>query len=379
MARAGLTSMEAVIYGEPAAEALAVEAARLDAQRVFVIASATLAGETDEVSRITAALGRRFAGMIEGIAPHVPRQEVIRATLAARDVCADLIVTIGGGSPTDAAKAVALCLANRIDQAAGIDRLLARGAAAMAPRVPLICIPTTLSAGEFSAISGVTNEQTGMKEILRHPGMMPRLVILDAGVARHTPERLFLSTGMRAVDHCIEGICSAGANPLGDAQALHGLALLAHGLVAVKEAPDHPGARLDCLLGAWLSMGPLASGAPMGASHGIGYVLGARYGIPHGDTSCLMLPAVLEWNAAHSADRQRRIAGLLGDEAAPAALLTDRLIRSLGLPRGLVASGIDTAEFPAIAEAALATPWVPRNPRPIAGAADVLEILRLAA
>ncbi|RJL05518.1 maleylacetate reductase [Paracoccus aestuarii] len=378
--------MEAVIWGEPAAEALAAEAARLDAHNVFVIASATLNRRTDEVSRIAAALGRRFAGLFDGVRPHVPRGDVVRATLAARDLRADLIVTVGGGSPTDAAKAVALCLANRIDDVAAIDALLpARDIQGRslppviaAPRVPQISIPTTLSAGEFSAIAGVTNEMTGVKDILRHPGLMPRVVILDPAVARHTPEDLFLSTGMRAVDHCVEGVCSAEANPLGDAQALHGLALLAGGMEAVKADPGNLAARLDCLLGAWMSMGPLASGVPMGASHGIGYVLGAKYAIPHGHTSCLMLPAVLEWNAHRTAERQRRISAILGDERASAAVLVDRLIRRLDLPRGLVAAGIAAEDFPAIAEAALATPWVPRNPRPISGVGDLLEILRLA-
>jgi alcohol dehydrogenase class IV len=208
---------------------------------------------------------------------------------------------------------------------------------------------------------------------------MPRVVILDAEVARHTPEWLFLSTGVRAIDHCVEGICSAEANPFGDAQALHGLQLLAHGLVGVKADSENIKARQDCLLGAWLSMGPLASGVPMGASHGIGYVLGAKYGIPHGHTSCLMLPAVMEWNASINAARQSLVATALGDGAARAAVLLDQLIAGLGLPRGLASVGIAREEFTTIAEASLQTPWVPKNPRPIAGTQDVMQILDLAA
>src|SRR3954447_15851155 len=143
---------------------------------------------------------------------------------------------------------------------------------------PLDCdVPTRLSADEFSAISGITDERHRVKELIRHPGIMPRVVVLDPAVTIHTPEWLWLSTGIRALDHCVEGICSGEANPYADAQALHGLSLLARGLPRVKADPGDFAARLDCQVGSWLSMGPLASGVPMGASHGIGYVLGALF------------------------------------------------------------------------------------------------------
>ncbi|MFU1478622.1 iron-containing alcohol dehydrogenase [Roseovarius sp. C7] len=378
MPRIELTSMKAVIHGTPAATALASEADQLGARRVFVIASGTLCRETSEMNTLKAALGNRCAGVFDRMGAHVPRSDVIAATEAAREAGADLIVTIGGGSPTDGAKAVALCLANDIRDVQTFDRLCGSSEIA-APTVPQISIPTTLSAGEFSAIAGVTNEATGTKDILRHASLMPHTVILDAEVARHTPEWLFLSTGVRAIDHCVEGICSQEANPFGDAQALHGLRLLAAGLRRVKADAADLQARQDCLLGAWLSMGPLTSGVPMGASHGIGYVLGAKFGVPHGHTSCLMLPAVMEWNASVNAGRQALVAEALGNAEAPVKDLLHDLIQGLGQPRGLLANGISRDAFPEIAEAALHTPWVPRNPRPINGAEDVLQILELAA
>jgi maleylacetate reductase len=144
-----------------------------------------------------------------------------------------------------------------------------------APTVRQISVPTTLSGGEFSAIAGVTDERTKVKELLRHPRIIPSAVILDPAITVHTPEWLWLSTGIRAVDHCVEGICSNEAHPYGDALALKGLALLSSGLPPVKADAKDLTARLDCQMGTWLSMGPLASGVPMGASHGIGYVLGA--------------------------------------------------------------------------------------------------------
>ncbi len=312
---------------------------------------------------------------------------MIAATEQARDVDADLIVTVGGGSMTDAAKAVQLCLANDIRTAEDLDRLRpVKGPYGTlgpppcnAPTVRQISVPTTLSAGEFSAISGVTDERSRVKELFRHPQIVPAAVILDPAVTVHTPEWLFLSTGIRAVDHCVEGVCSAEANPFADAQALRGLALLASGLPRVKADPTDLDARLDCQLGSWLSMGPLAAGVPMGASHGIGYVLGAAFDIPHGHTSCIMLPAVMRWNQPANAARQALVAAAMERAGEDAAEVLDAFIAGLDMPRSLSAVRIGPDSFDRIAEQAMGTPWVPRNPRPIAGPAEVRKILEIAA
>jgi alcohol dehydrogenase class IV len=240
-------------------------------------------------------------------------------------------------------------------------------------------VPTTLSAGEFSAIAGVTDERDRVKELFRHPDIMPASVILDPSITRHTPEWLFLSTGIRAVDHCVEGICSGEAHPFADAQALRGLCLLSGGLPKVKATPPDLRARLDCQFGSWLSMGPLASGVPMGASHGIGYVLGAVFDIPHGHTSCIMLPAVMRWNKPANAGRQELVSAAMGRPGEDAADVLDALISGLGMPRSLAAVKVGAESFDKMAQQAMATPWVPRNPRRIDGPSQVRGILELAA
>jgi maleylacetate reductase len=240
-------------------------------------------------------------------------------------------------------------------------------------------VPTMLSGGEFSAIAGVTDERTKVKELLRHPLIVPNAVVLDPATTVHTPEWLWLSTGIRAVDHCVEGVCSNEANPYADAQALKGLSLLASGLPRVKADAGDLAARLDCQMGTWLSMGPLASGVPMGASHGIGYVLGAEFGVPHGHTSCIMLPAVMRWNKSVNAERQALVAAAMSHAGRDAGDVLDAFIGGLGMPRSLGAVKIGRESFQRIAEQAMGTPWVPRNPRPIAGPAQVREILELAA
>ena len=382
------SKMDEVIFGKPAADAVAELAEQLGATRIFLMVSGTLNRETDEIEKLRRALGNKCVATFDQMPPHTPRAAVIAAADQARACDADLIVTLGGGSITDAAKAVQLCLSNDITTpeamdalmpVAGPDGVVGPPAGMKPPRVRQITIPTTLSGGEFSGISGVTDERTKVKTLVRHPSIIPQAVILDAAVTVHTPEWLWLSTGIRAVDHCVEGICSNEAHPYGDAQALQGLALLARGLPRVKADPSDEQARLDCQMGTWLSMGPLASGVPMGASHGIGYVLGAVFDIPHGHTSCIMLPAVMQWNKPVNAARQDLVATAMGRPGEDAALVLHEFIGGLGMPRSLSAVDVGPEQFNRIAEQAMGTPWVPRNPRPIPTPAEVREILEIAA
>jgi alcohol dehydrogenase class IV len=372
------SKMEEVVWGKPAAETVAGLAQKRGAERVFLMVSGTLNRATDEIDKLRRALGNKCVGTFDRMPPHTPRSAVIAAAEQAREAGADLIVTLGGGSITDGAKAVQLCLANDIRTPEAMDGVRAPNPV-KPPTVAQISIPTTLSAGEFSPIAGVTDERTKVKELFRHPGIVPRAVALDPAVTRHTPQWLWLSTGIRAVDHCVEGICSNEATPYGDASALHGLSLLARGLPNVKADPGDLAARLDCQLGSWLSMAPLVAGVPMGASHGIGYVLGAVFDIPHGHTSCIMLPSVMRWNKPVNAQRQALVAAAMGQPGKDAGDVLDTFIRGLDMPRSLGAVKVGPEHFDRIAKQAMGTPWVPRNPRPIPGPEQVKEILQLAA
>jgi maleylacetate reductase len=370
--------MDQVHFGKPAAESVAQLVKANGAERVFLMASGTLNRETDEVEKVRRALGNKCVGTFDRMPAHSPRSAIVAAANQAREARADLIVTLGGGSITDGAKAVQLCLANDVASVEDMERI--KGATEVRPpRVRQISIPTTLSAGEFSGIAGVTNEATKVKEMFRHPLTIPQAVILDPEVTRHTPMWLFLSTGIRAVDHCVEGVCSKESTEFTNASALHGLALLARGLPRVKADAADMKARLDCQIGSWLSMGGLAAGVPMGASHGIGYVLGAVFDVPHGHTSCIMLPSVMRWNRLANADSQALVASAMGHPGKEAGDVLDAFIRGLGMPRSLSEVKIGREHFDRIAEQAMGTPWVPRNPRKIEGPAQVKEILELAA
>lgn len=375
--------MESVVFGRPYEEAVAQEVGRLDARAVFVIASGTLSRETDLVGRLRRALGNRFAGLCAQIGAHTPRIDVAAAANEARDAHADLIVTLGGGSVTDAAKMVGLCLGNDVTSPEELDNFRATVAPDGTPRRPdvkppgvrMIAIPTTLSAGEFSASAGCTDTVRRVKESFSHPEMVPRTVILDPAASRPTPEWLFLSTGIRAVDHAVEDICSVDGQPLSEGASYHALRLLGTGLPRVKADPDNLDARLDCQLGAWLSMVGSQTGVSKGASHGIGHVLGGTAHVPHGYTSCVMLPHVLRFNHTVGAEQQARVSEALGHPGEPAADAVAALIAGLGLPTRLRDVGVNEDQLDLIAENSMLDRWVHTNPRPIAGPAVVRALL----
>jgi maleylacetate reductase len=375
--------MDRVIYGIPLAEALAEEVNRLDARAVYVMASGTLNRETDVVETIRRVLGNRLAGVCAKIASHTPRVDVVVAANEARAAKADLILTVGGGSVTDAAKMVGLCLGNDVTAPEQLDRFRAvitadgktERPAVKAPSVRSVDVPTTLSAGEFTPFAGCTDTMRNVKESFGHPLMMPQAVILDPAVTVHTPEWLFLSTGIRAVDHAVEDICSINPTPFSDGMSLQALRLLCAGLPAVKADPGDLEARLNCQLGAWMSIMGSQNGVAKGASHGIGHVLGGTAHVPHGYTSCVMLPHVLRFNEPVNAERQKWVSEALGrpDEAAGDAVAA--LIASLGLPATLRDVGVKTEQLDAIAVGSMHDRWVHTNPRKIDGPPAVRALL----
>lgn len=375
--------MERVIYGLSLAEALAQEMERLNAQAIYVMASGTLTRQTDVIETVRRVLGNRFAGLCAKIGAHTPRTDVVAAANEARAVKADLLLTVGGGSVTDAAKMVGICLGNDITEPEQLDRLKAtvtpdgktHRPPVNAPATRSVDVPTTLSAGEFTAMAGCTDTVRNVKESYAHPLMMPQTVILDPAVTVHTPEWLFLSTGIRAVDHAVEDICSINPAPLSDGASLHALRLLSAGLPAVKANPRDLEARLNCQLGAWMSIMGSQNGVTKGASHGIGHVLGGTAHVPHGYTSCVMLPHVLRFNERVNATRQKWVAEALGRPNDSAADAVAALIAGLGLPTTLRDVGVRREQLDEIAANSMHDRWVHTNPRKIDGPAVVRQLL----
>jgi alcohol dehydrogenase class IV len=355
---------EAIHWGPGSVrERLGEELLRLGARRVLLVT--TRSAERDErlAPAVEAVLGDRLAGRFAGVGQHAPARSVMEAAAAARSARADALVSLGGGSPIDAAKAAALSLATGIDLCAPDGPQRARSAR-LAGVLPHVAIPTTLSVAELSGSAGFSAEGTREKVGVAAPELRPAAVIYDAELAVRTPLPLWLSSGIRAVDHAVETLLAPGEHPLPDAAALEGLRRLRAGLPAARARPQDLAARTECQVGAWLTY-LLPSAASRGLSHTLGKRLGSRHGIPHGVTSCLLLPHVVRRLAPGAPEAAGRIAAALG--ASDAAEGVAALVASLDLPRHLSAWKLTPAD---LAEAArpVASPEHPE--------AELVAILR---
>jgi maleylacetate reductase len=223
-------TMESVIYGKSAAEALREEAERLNAKRIYLIVSRTLNTKTDEIDKIRKALGDRHAETFDGIPQHTTREVVVKTAKRAKESKADLVVAIGGGSVVDAAKIVLMCMEHEIFEQDGLDGFETtperRFGHFRTPKVRMIAIPSTLSGGEYNSGTLVTDTRRKLKQIFNHPMMMPSSIILDPAITKYTPEKLWLGSGTRAMDHGIEAICSSRPNVLVDTVCQQGLRYL---------------------------------------------------------------------------------------------------------------------------------------------------------
>jgi maleylacetate reductase len=375
--------MDFVIYGKPAADALREEAERLGASRVFLIASRTLNTRTDEIEKIRKSLGDRYAGTFDGIPQHTTREVVVKAAAVARDAKADLIVAIGGGSVVDAAKIILMCMEHEIVDQDGLDGFETtperRFGQFRNPKVRMIAIPSTLSGGEYNSGTLVTDTRRKLKQIFNHPMMMPRTIILDPAITKYTPEKLWLGSGTRAMDHGIEAICSIRGNPLVDSVCLQGLRFLHDGLLRTKENPEDQAARVNCQFGSWLSAFGLQARVPMGASHAIGHVLGGTCDVPHYFCTAVMMPSVLRYNRPATEEAQKSIASALRAPELDASDAFAAFIGKLGLPRKLSEVGVSEEKFKLIGENAMLSIFTRSNPQPIREPGDVVRILKLAA
>ena len=378
-------AQDRVVWGKPAAQAVVEEADRRAAKRLFIVTGRTLNRQTDVVTKIRSALGTRCVGTFDECREHTPRDSVIAAANAARGANPDLIVSIGGGTVIDTVKVMLIALAHELTQPEQLSDFHLRmnpDGSRYAPVIkPLpfrqIAVSTTLSAAEFSNFGGSVDPVRKVKDGYMGREIGPASVILDASATLPTPEWLWHSTGIRAVDHAVEGICSIAPSPLIEAAALHALSLLASALPRVKANPNDLDARLECLQGAWLAgMGILR--VPYGASHGIGHSLGAVTGMSHGHTSCVMLPHVMRYNLDVTRAQQARIAKAMASLTGDAAGAVAQLIDALGLPSRLSALNVQRAQFAQIAEGAKDNLWVRTNPRPITSAAQLTELLEMA-
>ncbi len=330
-----------IYWGPGSLEHLSEELDSLGVKRPYLVSTRSVVANAGLLQRIRDAAGRELAGISGAIGQHAPEIDVEDAIRTAKAADPDGIVSAGGGSPIDAAKIVALRLGEKSN---GEGRL------------PHAAIPTTLSTAELAPTAGMTDSR-GQKGGLRDSRLTPSVVFYDAELALHTPLDLWLSTGIRSLDHAVETILESGDHPYPDTLALESIRRLFISLPAAKAEPASAAIRGDNQVAAWFSYSlPRAAG---GLSHVLGKQIGSPFGIPHGVTSCLLLPHVMRYRARSQASRMALMAPAMGvarpgadaeELASAAADAVYELVGRLGLPQHLSAYNLTPEQIRAAAE-----------------------------
>ncbi|MBV9410913.1 MAG: iron-containing alcohol dehydrogenase [Acidimicrobiia bacterium] len=305
--------------------------------------------------RLTKALGRELASTFAGVQSHVPAPAVQAATQQARRDAVDAVVSFGGGSCADLAKAVCYFTEREAGTpgATWLDR----------PALPHIAIPTTYSGAELTPFFGMTDPASRRKSGGGGPTIAPVAAVYDPDLTVSTPPRVSAETGMNALAHCVECAYSVSRTPEAEAIALAGAARIASALPAVVDDPVDLLARTQMFAGAVLG-GRALQNASMGVHHGLAQLVGGRTGISHGMANAIVLAHAMRFNAAAVPDDMRRIGEALGDPADPAGAV-DRLLERLGLPSRLSDVGVTDEDLDAVVRLSQSNYSVQSNPRPV--------------
>lgn len=319
-----------VLFGSGrAADFLEAEVDRLNAHRVMIIAS-----ERENVSAQHLSTNIDVAVRHHDRAPHVPVENAKRARAVAADNDADLLVSIGGGSTTGLAKAVALTTG-----------------------IPIIAIPTTYAGSEATNVWGIT--EAHLKTTGVDNKVLPVSIIYDAELTLTLPPGLAIASGLNAMAHCIDSLWAPRADPINQALAVEGTRILAEALTAVAADPNALSAHEQMLYGAYLSATAFSS-AGSGLHHKICHVLGGAYNLPHAHTHSAVLRHVVAFNAPAAPAAETRLAAALASGSATAGL--DSLLDRVNAPHRLADYGFREEDISAAA--GLILPVVPvSNPR----------------
>lgn len=333
--------------------------------RVLLVHSTSLAATSSHINELKTALGSRLIATKGSVGAHSPYADIIEIAHKITSDQIDCIVCVGSGSYSDACKTARLMSATlpvgfgEADMEALVDASIGiapENVIKKAEGVKLILVPTSLSAGEWNYAASCTNSKGKKQHFALKDGCAGDLVLMDPWLAKTTPETLWLSSGVRAIDHCVEMLCHAKIVDHPDAQEWCEQALkdLIKGLLEYKEGLQvnqgdddhlHVGGISRCQAGSRMAlMAFMIYRIGMGPSHAIGHQLGSVAGVMHGITSCIMLPPVLRYTKERNPEPQDKIVQAFNNtldwHETQAADCVERLVKLLGLPNTLSAVGV---------------------------------------
>ena len=355
-----------IVFGSGAVDDVPSIARDAGGRRILLVTTEGRLASADG-ERLSKALGRELVSTFAGVQSHVPAPAVQAAVQQARRDAVDAVVSFGGGSSADLAKAV--CYFTEREAGTPGATWLDRAA------LPHIAVPTTYSGAELTAFFGMTDPTTRRKSGSGGPTIAPVAAVYDPDLTVSTPARVSAETGMNALAHCVEAAYSPARTPEAEAIALAGIVRIARWLPAVVDDPVDLLARTHMFEGAALA-GRALQNASMGVHHGLAQLVGGRTGIPHGLANAVILAHAMRFNAGAVPQEMRLIGEALGDAEDPAAAV-DRLVRRLGLPTGLAEGGVTDEDIDAVVRLSQSSPGVQMNPRPVSED-DAREILEAA-
>ncbi|KAJ4984868.1 alcohol dehydrogenase [Stagonosporopsis vannaccii] len=369
-------------------------------ERVVLVYSKGLDANSNVVKTLKEKLGHFIVGKKAGVGAHSPYGDVLEIARLLNEKHADCLLSIGSSSYSDACKIARLMQAN-LDPGeltpeameALVDQDNGKADDLKDPTTRLILVPTSLSASEWNNESSATSPYTRKKQHFASENAAPDLILLDPKVASTSPRDLWLSSGMRAVDHCVETMVNEQCNADVFYQMEDALGTLLKGLKRYYnngESKDDHNELVDgigeCQLGSRNAMmGLLLNKIPMGPSHAIGHQLGSICGVMHGVTSCIMLAPVLRYTYGRN-DKQKEVQDkvlciwnkALKTEEKSLADAVENFVKTLELPHTLKEVGVTEKEdFERVAENTL-TDVFGAQQSVVNNKDQVLEILNLA-
>ncbi len=386
---------QAVHYGRDVVrDSLFPQIRELGRSRAVILTGPTIAHQSGLLDRIVPALGSSHGATIILEGEHSDLTYILEVAQKARDLKADCIVTVGGGGPVDLGKGVYAVLKWNLfsleefeAQFEGQELETKPASSIKRPPSPLLthlCIPTTLVGAAHTSGAGFLSPNRGSKRIYSHPEIAPGAVFLDPEMTIPTPMQLWASSGIKALDHAIEKFCCLPVHPIIDPLALSAAATILSSLPDSVEGNSESGVsqRLSLLVASWQAMLGGVGIFKSGLSHALGRQLGALCNVPHGLTSCVTLPVVMEFNRAQAEEPLARLGEAFGSlngspktRAQAAIDAVKRLIQCLGLPTRLRDVGVRKELLAAVAAESLKDQATRINPRPVRDSALIMELL----
>jgi len=352
-----------IVFGVGAVSTVAEQVRRIGARRALVVCDPGVVkvGIAERVRALLEGNGVA-AAVFDHVDPNPVEPNVLDGVAAFRAHEAGCVVAVGGGSPLDVGKLIALKVTHDRPLADYDDA--ADGGRFIGPNVPpVVTIPTTAGTGSEVGRSGVvTLAATGRKTVIFSPHLLARAALLDPELTRTMPAKVTAATGFDALTHCLEAFCSVGDHPMADAIALGGLELCAAHLVRAIEQGNDLDARGGMMKAAM--MGAVAFQKGLGACHSLAHPLSSEKGLHHGLANALCLPAVLDFNESAAAAKLDRVRRILDEGARNCAQAVRSLRKRAQLPDGLAAEGVVEADIPKLTEKAFEDACRLSNPRP---------------